>query len=253
MPNYIHTNNSLPEIAEQESDLRNMDIRPDTLDERFENFNMYADFVVFYIGAVVGLRHFEKDKCRKKFSEYVTVSDEAFAVLTLENNWLRWMAMAKAHHWKDSPIPTRWTVTRDKPTQSPTGKSKKKAVVNDSEAQRDGIQQGPQARRYRGWSAHGINRYNQLFDQIEKERSSKRGKRFEINLLSYLQKEEENDSSSKRKKPRIEPAPLPTPKHELWTVIPTVITQITETTTVGSDTEDDDELNPRHGLTLHPV
>ncbi len=42
-----------------------MDICPTTLEERFEEFNLYAEFVVFYIGAVVGLRRFEKDKCRK--------------------------------------------------------------------------------------------------------------------------------------------------------------------------------------------
>ena len=119
---------SLSEISEMEENIDDFVIRPaDTLDQRFVEFNMYADFVVFYIGAVVGLRRFDKEKCRKKYSEYVTVSDEAFAILTIENNWLRWMAMAKAKHWKDSLVATQWTVTRDKPTPLQMGKSEKKA------------------------------------------------------------------------------------------------------------------------------
>jgi hypothetical protein len=231
-----------PEIAEGEEKIEDMDICPTTLEERFEEFNLYADFVVFYIGAVVGLRRFEKDKCRKKYSEYVTVSDEAFAVLTLENNWMRWMAMAKAKHWKDSPVPTKWTVTRDKPTPVLTGKSKKRALVNHSETERDKNQQGPQARRYRGWSAHGINRYNQLFDQIEKERSTNRGKRFEINLLKHFQKAAENDSSSKRRKPQEEAPPLPTPKHELWSIIPAMVNKLpTVSNEISLDNDATDE------------
>ena len=240
-----------PEIEEQEENIDDFVIRPDTLDKRFEEFNMYADFVVFYIGAVIGLRRFEKEKCRKKYSDYVTVSDEAFAVLTIENNWLRWMAMAKAKHWKDSPVPTKWTVTRDKPTPMQNSKSKKRAVVKDADTDNDMIQQGPQARRYRGWSAHGINRYNQLFEQIEKERTSKRGKRFETTLLIHFQREEENNSSSKRKKPRLEPAPLPTPKHELWSVVPAIATPNTTSIAAsksldGSDTDEDDPSVEKH-------
>ena len=225
--------------------------------ERFEEFNLYADFVVFYIGAVVGLRRFEKDKCRKKYSEYVTVSDEAFAVLTLENNWLRWMAMAKAKHWKDSPVATRWTVTRDKPTPLQMGKSKKRPAVKESEPENDRTQQGPQARRYRGWSAHGINRYNQLFDQIQKERNSKRGKRFETTLLLHFQEEEEKNASSKGKKPRIEAQPLPTPKHELWSVVPPIVTKntpaIADSTSLEGSETDDEASTSSYGVKKHPV
>ena len=233
-----------------------MDIRPDTLDQRFEEFNMYADFVVFYISAVIGLRRFEKNKCRKPYSDYVTVSDEAFAVLTIENNWLRWMDMAKEKHWKDSPVPTKWTVTRDKPTATSIGKSKKRAVVSHSDTLNDMKEHGPQARRYRGWSVHGINRYNQLFDQIEKERTTKRGKRFETNLMSHFQRDEDRNAANKGTKTRVEAAALPTPKHELWTVVPTIVNQNAPVSTplsLDSETDEEDQDAASYGVKKHPV
>jgi hypothetical protein len=44
----------------------------------------------------------------------MTISNEAFAILTIENNWGRWIDMAVAEAWKTSPVATKWTVTRDK-------------------------------------------------------------------------------------------------------------------------------------------
>jgi hypothetical protein len=196
-----------------------MDIWPDTINERFSDFNMYTNFVVYYISAIIGLQHFQKEKYSTRFSTYVTVSDGAFTVLTLENNWNCWMAMSKNEHWKDLQVPTKWMVTRDKKTTSGIGKSKNKTVVSDLENTTNGTPQGPTARRFCGWSAHGINRYNQLFDQIKKERASMHGKRFETTLLNHFKKELEKNPGGREKKTRIEPPLLPTPKHELWTAL----------------------------------
>lgn len=164
-----------------------MCIRPATLPERHTEFMMYVDFVNYYVGAVIGLRHFEKHKCRKLYREYVSVSDEAFAILTLENNWERWMEMARQDDWTTAAVPTKWTVTRDR-----TASAAKKAQNRESETG------NPQARRYRGWSAQGINRYNQLFDQIEAERETSRATTFEDNLLRHFQREEAESNSKKR-------------------------------------------------------
>jgi hypothetical protein len=166
---------------------------------------MYVDFVTYYVGAVVGLRHFEKHKCHKLYREYVTISDEAFAILTLENNWDRWMAMAAAEEWTTAPVPTKWTVTRDR-----TASAAKKARTREAETG------NPQARRYRGWSAQGINRYNQLYDEIEAERKSSRAATFEANLLRHFQRVEADSSAKKRKGvPKVAP-PMPMPRHGLW-------------------------------------
>ena len=232
-----------------------MDIRPDTINEQFTDFNMYTDFVVYYISAVIGLRHFQKEKYSTKYSTYVTVSDEAFTVLTLENNWNRWMSMSKLDHWKDSSIPTKWTVTRDKKPTSSSGKSKGKTVVTGLENINNGTQQGPAARRFRGWSAHGINRYNQLFDQIQKERASTRGKRFENMLLNHFKKELEKNQGGKEKKSRMEAPPLPTPKHELWTTMPPVTSVAKRPVELVDETgsETDGETNSHSIVVKHAV
>lgn len=233
------------EIAEEEDNLNDMDIKPESLQERFENFNMYEDFVLYYVSAVVGLRHFEKQKLRSNYSEYATVSDEAFAVLTIENNWNRWMSMAKTNHWKDSPVRTKWTVTRDTPVVSDSGKLKKQKLPPNEERIDTDLPEGPQARRYRGWSAQGINRYNQLFDQIKKERNSKRGKRFEVKLRASMEHRAANEKNNgKNKKRKTELTALPMPKHELWS---SDITVGTTTATIGSDDESDateEEIGP---------
>jgi hypothetical protein len=92
---------------------------------------MYVDFVEYYVSAVIGLRHFEKNKCTKNYREYVTISDEAFAILTIENNWDRWIDMAKAKFWKTSPVPTKCMVTRDKTaTAKRKGKADKETMLN---------------------------------------------------------------------------------------------------------------------------
>jgi hypothetical protein len=251
----IHTHTYLIEISSEEDNLALMDITPKTLPGRYENFLMYQDFVSFYVSPVIGLRRFEKDKCSQLYSRYATVSDEAFAVLTLENNWDRWMSMAVAKHWKDSAVRTKYTVTRDKP-ESGNGGSKKKRKKNDktphpatTESEEPEAQEpeaAPQARRYRGWSAHGINRYNQLFDQIEKERATPRGKQFEERLLAFYREKAEADT--KQRKVNKVPAPsLPMPRHQLWstaTVTATVADKAKksdQSSSSGDSSDDDDD------------
>jgi hypothetical protein len=98
-------------IIPEEDNLALMDITPDTLPNHFNNLLMYQYFVSYYLSPVIGLRHFEKEKCSKLCSSYATVSDEAFTVLTLENNWDQWMPMAITNHWKDSSVCTKYNVT----------------------------------------------------------------------------------------------------------------------------------------------
>jgi hypothetical protein len=73
-------------------------ISPETLKTRFETTNIpiiSKDFVSFFVSHVVGIRQFYRNKCHARNSTYVTISDEAFTVLTIENNWNRWACMAE--------------------------------------------------------------------------------------------------------------------------------------------------------------
>lgn len=224
-----------------------MDITPQTLPQRFDKFLMYQDFVSFYVSPVIGLRRFEKEKCCKLYSSYATVSDEAFAVLTLENNWDRWMAMFVSGKWKDSEVRTKYTVTRDTSVSASSGKTKKRknkpaneqSQTETTTAKPEG---GPQARRFRGWSAHGINRYNQLFDQIEKERKSLRGQRFEVELQAFFQKRAA-ETVNGRKKEKLPVPTLPMPRHEMWPMasVETSVPPPTKESDEEEDTSSEDD------------
>ena len=209
-----------------------MEIRPDTLSTRHDEFLLYVDFIEYYVSAVIGLRHFEKMKCHRQYREYVTVSDEAFASLTIENNWQRWMDMAEQDAWKTSPVPTKWTVTRDRTT---------KAVREDQTNNRRAGE--PQARRYRGWSAQGIERYNQLFDQINAERETQSAKIFETKLLKHFQHQASSHSKAK-KKASVEVTPLPMARHQLWvrdTIVTNNVIDTVPKSMDGNHNDDDEE------------
>ena len=75
----------------------------------------------------------------------------------------------------------------------------------------------PQAKRYRGWSAQGIARYNQLFEEIKKERETLRYQEFEIYCMEEFMKEAGEDGKQGVKRRRMDDdKALPSARHELW-------------------------------------
>ena len=197
----------------------NMPVTPETLEDRYDkpNYPIYKDFVSFYVSAVVGVRKFDRNKCHVKYSKYVTVSDEAFAVLTLENNWKRWSSMADDMDWKDSDEPSKWT----------TSKEKRKASSAATTADNSSVENDcPQAKRYRGWSAQGIARYNQLFEEIKKEREKPRFEDFETYVMEEFMTEAREDGKQGVNRRRTkEIKALPSARHELWDDEPQVEAQ----------------------------
>ena len=188
----------------------NMPVTPDTLKERYEenNYPVYKDFVSFFVSGVVGVRKFDRNKCHVKYNKYVTISDEAFTVLTLENNWERWSSMADADDWKESDVPSKWTTSKEK------RKAKSKPACDENSSVDNDC---PQAKRYRGWSAQGIARYNQLFEEVKKERETLEFQEFEIYCMEEFMKEAEEDGKQgvKRRRTNTDKA-LPSARHELW-------------------------------------
>jgi hypothetical protein len=188
-----------------------MPVNPATLRDRYEeeNFPVYKDFLSFFVSGVVGIRHFDRNKCDVHLWKYVSVSDEAFTVLTLENNWTRWSCMAKRNKWKDSDVPSEWTTTKN------TNRQPVRTDENDDDGSDDN--DTPQARRYRGWSAQGIAQYNQLFTEIKLERQKDTYLEFEKYCMSAFQQEAEADRKTKHKRKRTEPdRKMPAAKHQLW-------------------------------------
>ena len=101
---------------------------------------------------------------------------------------------------------------------------------------------------------HGLNRYNQLFDQIQAERETTRARIFEDNLLRHFQREEEENNSKKKRGVPKEAPPMPIPRHELWatdTIVTTARTKKTplqrekDDSSTGSSSEEDNEEEDR--------
>ena len=139
------------------------------------------------------------------YSAYVTVSDEAFAILSLANNWERWSAMARDEDWRELDVPSKWTTSREK------------KVKRNEYGNRIKDDEPPQATRYRGWSYQGIAWYNQLCDDMEVKRGTKSFHEFEEYLITEFQTEEEEEEKRKGKRQKVDTRkPLPEAYHELW-------------------------------------
>ena len=104
----------------------------------------YFDFINYFVLAVVGKTKYRCDSCTRLLSNFATVSEEAFALLSLENNYDTWMDMGLTGNTKISNVPRKYTNG---------GKSQGKIATSQHN---------------RGWSDEGLRRFNELFDLVEK-------------------------------------------------------------------------------------
>ena len=113
--------------------------------------NTTFNFVVEYLaGPVLGQRKWKTERCYKPLSEVMTVSDEAFMLLLLENQY---------DMWKDSET-TR--VGRGKYTENAKNK------------------------KFCGWSNDGIRRFNQLNTEVRANRNKHFAKDVEEETVKTL-------------------------------------------------------------------
>ena len=118
---------------------------------RNKNTNTTFNFVVEYLaGPVLGQRKWKTERCYKPLSEVMTVSDEAFMLLLLENQY---------DMWKDAET-TR--VGRGKYTDNVKNK------------------------KFCGWSNDGIRRFNQLFEDVKANRDKQFAKEVEEATVKTL-------------------------------------------------------------------
>ena len=152
---------------EFDSSLQTFFIPKNIVETRRQNHEMYQDFATFFIAPVVGKRKFVNSNFKFLFSKYVTVSDEAFALLLFENNYDRWLDMANNNNWSSSGVLPLYT-TGGNGNQTPKQGDSKPAKTNNSSPC-----------MYQGWSIHGIRRFNELFDLVKKERATQLGRDWE--------------------------------------------------------------------------
>ena len=118
----------------------------------------YADFIDYILSAVIGKRKYRENKCVKLLSNYATVTDEAFGILVLENQYDHWVDMHNKGVFKESTVLPKYT----------NGGSS--AVCSGK------------LKRYQGWSVEGINRFNEIFDMVTNDQKSENASTFEIHF-----------------------------------------------------------------------
>ena len=69
----------------------------------------YVDFIEFFISAVIGKNKYKENKCDKLLLEFVSIGDEALAILIFENNFETWKDMAAKGISKNSEVSRKYT------------------------------------------------------------------------------------------------------------------------------------------------
>jgi hypothetical protein len=132
-----------------------------------------------FIPCIVKRLHFRQYKFECPLSEFVTVSDEAFALLVLENNVARWNAMFSEGTNKayDNMPPQKYHLVRDD-------------IAGCHGGNKD------------GYSTQAIKRYNDYYDLVEGKRKEPNTTAQEYELMKRMEKLEVGKKYSSKKNKR---------------------------------------------------
>jgi hypothetical protein len=100
----------------------------------------FTFLVEHLLGHIIGKREWDMMKCFHVVSEWVSISDEAYTLLLLENVYEKWLAI------KPDITGEKQTSVRGEYTDPEKGASNEK---------------------YKGWTVKGIEQYNELYKSVE--------------------------------------------------------------------------------------
>jgi hypothetical protein len=161
--------------------------------EMSQKESSYQLFCSHFLRPIVGTTKWKHNFLRKRMTLYVTISDEAFALLTLENNYDRWIDMWRNDNLKTSEVEAKWT--------------------NAGQSLSNG-----QSKRFNGWKQDGYTRYNELYDLVEADREDAGRRSFEIKLKEALQANNK-ETPSVRVRTEVEPTTEIFPRHDFANVM----------------------------------
>jgi hypothetical protein len=139
--------------------------------------NAYGLFVTQFVRRVVGDAIWKKTASKKLISAFVTKSDEAFALLTIENQYERWSYMYENHDNADKE--------RNAPPALYTNSGKIAGGRGTN-------------RKHDGWSRDGLDRFNMLHELVTRDRARGSRVKFEEEIREEI-KEEEMQRKIRRK------------------------------------------------------
>lgn len=157
--------------ADYEPKYPELPTRQDLLSLRY-NEDVFEIFCDEFLRCVVGKLSWRDRVCSDYVSDFSTPSDEALALLILENSWDRWEQIYDMDgDYRKATISTRWT--------------------SDSH----------QASPYAGWNLEGRERFNELHQIVIRDRNTDYALPVEE---KYRQKKLEGSNRKKRKKGSLE-------------------------------------------------
>ena len=153
---------------------------------RDDNTGDFEYFVAYLVPTVTNNRWSNRGNtmARNCFSTCATSTDESFAVLTFENNYDVWIYEYNQNEQTGQQIPGTTSVPLlphksvvygDSPDRRLAAQA---AGAPQDKAEQDNNKPKPkytsveecQGRRYQGWSEEGLDRFNQLDDQVQTDR-----------------------------------------------------------------------------------
>ena len=157
-----------------------------------KNEKAFETFVVNFLKPAYSAKWKAKrrEKTIKKISDIATISDEAFVMLTLENNWDRWIDINNKA--KNDYSPT----TRGKATKFDSDVMPKCTFINKKRTENADGDDAPA--NWRGWNNDGILRFNQLCSQVKEDR--KNNSDIDKNIVAETEPEEKSRRQKKRRK-----------------------------------------------------
>ena len=131
---------------------------------------LYRDFVETMVSGVTSRIQFKQLYLNKEVSDFITTNDEAFALLTIENNWDRWCDMYRRHDMSkfNCQVPSLYTNAGDARNNNKEILLNGKVCVLGSTC------------KHQGFSQLGLQRFNALCKIIKQERHTKQRRDAEI-------------------------------------------------------------------------
>ena len=161
------------------------------LEQKRKNDKVMRLFTEKILPCIAGRNHWVDKRAKMPLSDAVSVTDEAFAYLVLENIWDTWSKLSDQVLGEVLAGEVSGRNARKK-TGDNGGEGDNVDENKRKEAQLTGregkytcpvMNRDVSARKYKGWSKAGLNRYNTLIKEVKKDRESKEGKEFEARLL----------------------------------------------------------------------
>ena len=134
-------------------------------EELRHNEDAYREFLEDYVSVVVGKIDFKrKSKCMK-LSSFVTISDEAFALLTIKNNEEAWPAKVNNTLLGEGETP------EEEPKTRYTNRRRLSGSPRD------------------GWTREGMKQFLEYYKLVAENRNSAVGRKFEEEYLEECKKD----------------------------------------------------------------